>query len=147
MLSGKRILITGGAGFIGSHLVEALLPTNEVIVYDNLHRNALQYSGCIGHANLALIRGDVLDREQLTRAMAGVDVCIHAAAIAGIYTVGVTVVSRGGQTNRSTITFNYQGPSLTNWQAVGTSVTSGAFGQVTSTRDPRIMQVAGKLTF
>src|SRR2546427_1242432 len=92
MLSGKRILITGGAGFIGSHLVEALLPTNEVIVYDNLHRNALQYSGCIGHANLALIRGDVLDREQLTRAMAGVDVCIHAAAIVGIYTVGESVL-------------------------------------------------------
>ena len=35
----------------------------------------------------------------------------------------------------------------TNWQAVTTSVTSGSFGQVTSTRDPRILQVAGKLTF
>jgi len=92
MLSGKRVLITGGAGFIGSHLVEALLPANEVIVYDNLHRNALQYSGCMGHANLALIRGDVLDREELTRAMAAVDVCIHAAAIAGIYSVGESVL-------------------------------------------------------
>jgi photosystem II stability/assembly factor-like uncharacterized protein len=37
----------------------------------------------------------------------------------GIYTVGVTAVSGGGLTTRSTITFNYQGPSLTNWQAVG----------------------------
>jgi hypothetical protein len=37
----------------------------------------------------------------------------------GIYTVGVTVVSRGGNTSRSTLMFNYQGPSLTNWQAVG----------------------------
>jgi hypothetical protein len=35
----------------------------------------------------------------------------------------------------------------TNWQTVTTSVTSGTFGQVTATRDPRILQVAGKLTF
>jgi photosystem II stability/assembly factor-like uncharacterized protein len=37
----------------------------------------------------------------------------------GVYTVGVTVVSRGGMTSHSTFTFNYQGPSLTNWQAAG----------------------------
>ena len=40
-------------------------------------------------------------------------------SLPGIYIVGVTAVSRGGQSTRSTITFNYQGPSLTNWQAVG----------------------------
>ena len=43
-MTGKRILITGGAGFIGSHLVERLLDDNEVVVYDNLHRNALQFA-------------------------------------------------------------------------------------------------------
>jgi hypothetical protein len=41
----------------------------------------------------------------------------------GIYTVGITVVSRNGNTSRSTFTFNYQGPSLTNWQAVGPTST------------------------
>jgi nucleoside-diphosphate-sugar epimerase len=92
MISGKRVLITGGAGFIGSYLVEALLLENEVIVYDNLRRNALQYTKCIGHPNLALIKADVLDRERLTQAMEGVDVCIHSAAIAGIYSVGESVL-------------------------------------------------------
>jgi len=92
MISGKRVLITGGAGFIGSHLVEALLSDNEVLVYDNLHRNALQYTSCVGHPNLVLIKGDVLDKERLSQAMAGADVCIHAAAIAGIYSVGESVL-------------------------------------------------------
>ncbi|HLJ97755.1 MAG TPA: DUF4214 domain-containing protein [Gemmataceae bacterium] len=40
-------------------------------------------------------------------------------SLPGIYTVGVTATSRGGATTRSTITFNYQGPSLTAWQAMG----------------------------
>lgn len=44
----------------------------------------------------------------------------------GVYTVGFTVVSRGGNTSRSTLTFNFQGPSLTNWQAVGPAPVSYA---------------------
>ena len=43
-LTGKRICITGGAGFIGSHLVQRLIDDNEVVVYDNLHRNAIQFA-------------------------------------------------------------------------------------------------------
>ena len=41
MLEGKRILITGGAGFIGTTLARTLVDANEVVLYDNLHRNAL----------------------------------------------------------------------------------------------------------
>jgi nucleoside-diphosphate-sugar epimerase len=57
----KRILITGGAGFIGSHLVERLLDANDVVVYDNLHRNALQFAHLDAHPRLHFIKGDVLD--------------------------------------------------------------------------------------
>jgi len=88
MISGKRLLITGGAGFIGSHLVEALVTDNHVVVYDNLHRNALQYTKMMDHPNVKLVCGDVLDRQLLAEAMKGIDICIHAAAIAGIYSVG-----------------------------------------------------------
>jgi nucleoside-diphosphate-sugar epimerase len=86
-LTGKRILITGGAGFIGSHLTERLIEANEVVVYDNLHRNALQFAQLDGHRHLRVIKGDVLDGEGLRRAIDGCQIVIHCAAIAGVYTV------------------------------------------------------------
>src|SRR5919204_377632 len=68
-LTGKRICITGGAGFIGSHLVERLVDDNEVVVYDNLHRNALQFAHLDGHPNLRFIKGDVMDYDATRRAV------------------------------------------------------------------------------
>ena len=48
-ITGKRVCITGGAGFIGSYLVQHLIEHNEVVVYDNLHRNASQFAHVDGH--------------------------------------------------------------------------------------------------
>ena len=56
-LTNKRICITGGAGFIGSHLVSQLVEHNEIVVYDNLHRNALQFAHLEGHKHLTLHQG------------------------------------------------------------------------------------------
>jgi nucleoside-diphosphate-sugar epimerase len=86
-LSGKRIGITGGAGFIGSHLVERLLADNEVVVYDNLHRNALQFAQVEQHPHFTFLHGDVMDLAATTRALAGCHIVIHCAAIAGVYSV------------------------------------------------------------
>lgn len=88
MISGARIVVTGGAGFIASHIIDRLVKDNTIVVYDNLKRNALQYSPNQGHKNLTLVKGDVLDAAALDKALEGADICVHAAAIAGIYSVG-----------------------------------------------------------
>jgi len=80
----KKIFITGGAGFIGSCLIGNLVEENEIIVFDNLDRNSLQSKTFANHSNLTLIKGDVLDVEQLIDSAHGSDIFVHAAAIAGI---------------------------------------------------------------
>jgi len=84
MLRGKRIFITGGAGFIGSTLIGKLIEDNEIVAYDNLSRNSLERSAAHGHKNLTVKQGDILDGESLKKAARGAEVFIHAAAIAGI---------------------------------------------------------------
>lgn len=89
MIKGKKIFITGGAGFIGSHIVERLLENNKVTVFDNLHRNAIKFTDSLNHPNFRFVQGDVLDLPKIIEEMKGADVAIHAAAIAGIYSVGI----------------------------------------------------------
>ena len=86
-IRGKRIFITGGAGFIGSALIGRLVESNDVVVYDNLSRNSLTSKPYKDHANLTLVQGDVLDSDKLSQAMRGADIVVHCAAIAGIDTV------------------------------------------------------------
>ena len=86
-LSGKRILITGGAGFIGTTLTRRLVDANEIVVYDNLHRDALTGSALASHPNLSFVQGDILDLESLKKAAQGATHIVHAAAIAGVDTV------------------------------------------------------------
>ncbi len=84
MITNKKIFITGGAGFIGSTLINLLKDHNEIVVYDKLERNSLQSKEYVNHKNITLIEGDILDAEKLKQAMKGADIIIHAAAIAGI---------------------------------------------------------------
>lgn len=87
-IEGKRLFITGGAGFIGSTLIGRLIERNQCVVYDNLTRNALDKRSWRGHPNLTVIEGDVLDAGALTRAISrDTDLIVHCAAIAGIDTV------------------------------------------------------------
>lgn len=88
-MKGKTIFITGGAGFIASHLIDRLIDDNKVIIYDNYLRNSLCFNkGVVGHKNFVSIKGDVLDFDFLCEQSRGVDVIVHCAAIAGIYSVG-----------------------------------------------------------
>lgn len=87
MITGQRICITGGAGFIGTVLVDTLVQENEILVLDNMSRNALALSPNANHKNLTIVDGDVCDRATVEKALDGVDYIIHCAGIAGINTV------------------------------------------------------------
>src|ERR687887_2543576 len=86
-LSGKRIVITGGAGFIGTTLARRLVDQNEVVALDNLHRDSLTGSILAEHANFEFVQGDVLDFDLLGDLTQGATHLVHAAAIAGVDTV------------------------------------------------------------
>jgi UDP-glucose 4-epimerase len=87
LIEGKTILITGGAGFIGSALIARLIEHNRVVVYDNLSRNSLKDKSFRDHPSLTVVQGDVLDFDLLYQTMQGADIVVHCAAIAGIDTV------------------------------------------------------------
>jgi UDP-glucose 4-epimerase len=86
-LSGKRILITGGAGFIGTTLARRLVEQNEIVALDNLHRDSLSGSALVDHPNFRFVQGDVLDADLVSEVASGATHVIHAAAIAGVDTV------------------------------------------------------------
>ena len=86
-LSGKRILITGGAGFIGTTLARRLVDANEIVALDNLHRDALGGTDLADHPNFTFVRADVLDADAVSDAAQGATHIVHAAAIAGVDTV------------------------------------------------------------
>ena len=92
MIHNKTIFITGGAGFIANTLIKHYVENNKIIIYDNFTRDTLTGSGLKDNPNVKVIKGDVLDYELLCKSMAGADVVIHAAGIAGIDTVIINPV-------------------------------------------------------
>ena len=87
MLENKHVLITGGAGFIGTRLAARLVESNRVRVLDTLHRDALTGTELAAHPRLELVRGDVRDVAAVRRALDGVTHVVHLASIAGVDTV------------------------------------------------------------
>lgn len=72
----QTILVTGGAGFIGSHLVETLVADNEVIVLDNLSSGRREWVD----DRATLIESDIKDKKGIHRAVENVDLIFHEAA-------------------------------------------------------------------
>ena len=82
----RRVLITGGAGFIGSNLADRLLADGvEVVVYDNFTTGRRQFvEGVERSVGGEVVEGDVLDGAALREAMAGCDTVFHMAANADV---------------------------------------------------------------
>ena len=84
-----RILVTGGAGFIGSHLCERLVTDGHtVLVIDDFSTGlASNLSGLEGHANFSLIQGSILDYRKLQLVIRDVDYVFHLAAAVGVFNI------------------------------------------------------------
>jgi UDP-glucose 4-epimerase len=83
-IRGKTFLVTGGAGLVGSHIVDDLVRegAKEVRVYDSLVRGKPEHlDWASANGNLSIVQSDIRDRDALAQAMKGVDAVFHEAAL------------------------------------------------------------------
>ncbi|HIP75328.1 MAG TPA: SDR family oxidoreductase [Thermococcus paralvinellae] len=80
MIKNRLIVVTGGAGFIGSHIAEELSKDNEVVVIDNLH------SGRVENVpeNVKFVQADIRDYESIVEIMSQADYVFHEAALVSV---------------------------------------------------------------
>ncbi|HEX8077023.1 MAG TPA: NAD-dependent epimerase/dehydratase family protein, partial [Chthoniobacterales bacterium] len=80
----KNVMITGGAGFIGSHLVRRLLAepkTERAVIFDNFSSGQFSYlNDSTGDPRLEVVQADLKDPDAVSAAMAGCDTIFHLAA-------------------------------------------------------------------
>ena len=84
MIAGSRVLITGGAGLIGSHIADQLVTKNvkEIVILDNFVRGRREnLAWACQHGDLVVIEGDIRDPRIVSHAMQNIDILFHQAAI------------------------------------------------------------------
>jgi UDP-glucose 4-epimerase len=84
VLSDKRVLVTGGSGFVGSHLVDLLVKQKcrEIVVVDNMVRGrAANLTQAMSSGRVTLVDGDIRDTALMRRLVAGTDTVFHQAAL------------------------------------------------------------------
>ena len=99
---GRKALVTGGAGFIGGHIVERLLACDwQVRVLDDFSSGRDEnLAETLEH--IELIRGDIRDEATIQRAVQGVEVVFHQAAIASVPRSVAEPIRTPGRSNSST---------------------------------------------
>ena len=80
-MQNKKVLVTGGAGFIGSNLVEELHKTNEMVVLDNLSTGKIENLDGLKHT---FIEGSIADLDTIKEAMKGIDYVFHLGALPSV---------------------------------------------------------------
>ncbi len=104
MSKDKRIVITGGGGFIGSMLAMRMAQDNEVTLFDSrFDNNAYALSGLKGNGRVRIVHGDILDKDAVRDVVRDAQIVIHTAAVLGVQ----KVLSNSIQTLR----VNYEGTS------------------------------------
>ena len=85
-MPGEKVLVTGGAGFIGSHIVDSLLAKDfEVTILDNLSSGKMKnIEQNLNKENLHFIKGDIRDGDAVKQAVRDVDAVIHEAALVSV---------------------------------------------------------------
>ena len=86
ILCNKKVLVTGGAGFIGSNIIEKLLQqNNHVLCLDNFATGRREnIADFIGRQDFTLLEGDIRDAEFCNKSVQGVDVVLHQAALGSV---------------------------------------------------------------
>jgi len=88
VLAGHRVLITGGGGFIASHLAEALVDNNQLVLFDTgFDGRSVSYTRLLGHPNVQTMVGDIMNPAEVRRAVEGCDTVVHMAAVVGVQKV------------------------------------------------------------
>lgn len=83
-LADSRVVVTGGAGFVGSHIVDLLVDEGcaEIIVVDNFVRSRVaNLAGALRSGRVTLVQGDIRDQSLMRRLVADVDTVFHQAAL------------------------------------------------------------------
>ena len=120
-----KILVTGGAGFIGSHLVDRLSLDNEVVVLDNLLRG----SKLINNKNVKFIKKNVKNYSDVNECIKGCEVVYHLAAFLGVDEVAKNPIET--METESVGTYNVIHASLkNNIKKIIYASTSGVYGKV-----------------
>src|ERR1035437_2738143 len=84
MLKNSRVLITGGAGLVGSHIADLLVAegASEIVVLDNFVRGRREnLAQAASGGRVTIVEGDIRDAKLLSEVMLGIDVLFHQAAI------------------------------------------------------------------
>lgn len=88
MIRNKKIVITGGGGFIGTALAERLVENNEVVLLDtNFDRNVFAFSRLKDHKNIKLADVDILNAPEVAREIKDAQIVVHMAAKLGVQEV------------------------------------------------------------
>jgi nucleoside-diphosphate-sugar epimerase len=156
MTSGKRILITGGAGFIGTHVAERLAARNEVTLLDINLDNVLPYSPLVADDRVRKVCGDVRDPEVVAAEAAHCQILLHFASILGVR----EVIERARDTidtivlgTRNVLEAARRNPAIERIIYISTSevygnimdASEGMPSSVGTTNDPRLCYAAAKL--